>query len=174
MPTKEDFKQLIADVKCTCRSEIQMLQSGLKHLADRVEMAKEEIQETKLAVHRTQLQGADHRNLLRDMQRHIEDLDNRGCRNNISVKEVPETESPEDIHNTLQNVFNLLGEPTSKHIEMDRAHRALRPKSSSSKPRDIICRISSFPLKEDIMRQARLARWVTFQDAQLQLFPDLS
>lgn len=39
MPTKEDFRQLIEDV----------------------EMAEEEIQENKLAVHRTQLQGAEHR-----------------------------------------------------------------------------------------------------------------
>lgn len=83
MPTKEDFRQLIEDVKSTCRSEIQVLQSDLKHLADRVEMAKEEIQETKLAVHRAQPQGVDHCTLLRDMQRHLEDLDNRDRRNNI-------------------------------------------------------------------------------------------
>ncbi|PIO30791.1 hypothetical protein AB205_0124000 [Aquarana catesbeiana] len=56
---------------------------------------------------------------------------------------------------------------------MDRAHRALRPKSATSKPRDIICRISSYPLKE-IVRQARLARKVTFADVQIQLYPDLS
>lgn len=83
-------------------------------------MAEEEIQETKLAVHRAQLQGTDHRTLLRNMQRHVEDLDNRGRRNNIRVRGVPETE---DIQNTLQNVSNNpLGEPATKHIEMDRAH----------------------------------------------------
>lgn len=67
IPTKEDFKQLIEDVKSTCRTEIQALPTDHKHLADRVEVAEEEIQETKLAVHRTQLQGGDHRLLLRDM-----------------------------------------------------------------------------------------------------------
>lgn len=49
-------------------SLIQTLHANFKHLADRVEMAEEEIQETKLAVPHTQLEGADHRILLRDMK----------------------------------------------------------------------------------------------------------
>lgn len=89
-------------------------------------MAKEEIQETKMAVHRTQIQGLVHRLLLRDMQRHVEDLDNRGHRNNIHVRGLPEPDGPEDLQSTLQTPFNtLLGEPPTKHIKMDRAHRAL-------------------------------------------------
>lgn len=153
MPTKEDFRQLIEDV----------------------EMAEEEIQENKLAVHRTQLQGAEHRSLIRDMQRHIEDLDNRGRRNNIRVRVIPEPEGNEDLQTTLQSIFNnLLGEPPTKHIEMDRAHRALRPKGAASKPRDVICRVTSYPLKESIMRQARIARKVIFDGVQIQLYPDLS
>lgn len=55
IPTKENFKQLIEDVKSTSRAEIQTLHANFKHFADRVEMAEEEIQETKLAVHCTQL-----------------------------------------------------------------------------------------------------------------------
>lgn len=102
-------------------------------------MAEEEIQETKLADHCTQIQGSDHRLLLRDMQRHVEDLDNRGRKNNIHVRGPP---GPEDLQSTLQTLFNtLLGEPFTKHIEMDRAHRAPRPKGPASKPRDAICRV---------------------------------
>lgn len=97
MPTKEDFRQLIEDVKSTCRAEIQALQTNFKHLSDRVEMAEEEIQETKIAVHHTQLQGADYRMMLRDMQHHVEDLDNRGQRNNIHIRGLPESEGPEDL-----------------------------------------------------------------------------
>ncbi|XP_077327569.1 uncharacterized protein LOC143962118 [Lithobates pipiens] len=143
-----------------------------RHLADRVEMAEEEIQETKIAIHKTQTQGADHRALLRDMQRHVEDLDNRGRRHNIRVRGIPEAEGPEDLQFILQEIFNeLLGEPPTKFIEMD---RALRPKNATSSPRDVICRLTSFHIKEDIMRQARLARVVTFRNTPVQLFPDLS
>lgn len=98
-------------------------------------MMEEEIQETKLAVYRTQLQGTDHRMLLRDMQRHVEDLNNRGSRNNNRIRGLPESEGPEDLHTTLQTLFNdLLGDPPHKPIEMDRAHRALHPKGLVSKP----------------------------------------
>lgn len=68
--------------------------------------------------------------MLRDMQRHLEDLDNRNRRNNIRIRGLPESSGPEDLHSILQTIFkNLLGVPTSMHIEMDRAHRALRPKA---------------------------------------------
>lgn len=175
IPTKEDFRLLIEEVKSACRAEIQVIHTNLKHLSDRVEMAEEEIQETKLAVHRTQVQGADHHIMLRNMQRHLEDLDNRGRRNNIRVRGLPESEGPEDLHETLQLLFNnLLGDPPNKPIEMDRAHRALRPKGPISRPRDVICRVHSFPLKEVIMRKARTTKKILFENTQVQLFPDLS
>lgn len=175
IPTKEDFKLLIEEVKSACRAEIQIIHTNLKHLSERMEMAEEEIQETRLAVHRTQIQGADHHLMLRNMQRHIEDLDNRGRRNNIRIRGLPEPEGPEDLHETLQLLFNdLLGDPPDKPLEMDRAHRALRPKGPPSRPRDVICRVHSFPLKEDIMRKARSAKRVVFENTLIQLFPDLS
>lgn len=78
IPTKADFQQLIEEVKSMCHTEIQAIQLDLNYFADRVEMAEEEIQETKLAVHHTQIQGADPRIPLRNMQHHVKDLNNRG------------------------------------------------------------------------------------------------
>ena len=128
-----------------------------------------------MAVHRTQLQGSEHRLMLRDMQRHLEDLDNRGRRNNIRVRGLPEADEAEDLQKTLQTMFNdLTGAPLVKHIEIDRAHRALRPKGPASKPRDVICRIQSYPLKETIMRKARAVRNLVFDNSPIQLYPDLS
>lgn len=86
------------------------------------------------------------------MQRHIEDLDNRGRRNNIRVRSLSESDGPEDLNSTLQILFNdLLGEPSTHPVEMDRAHQALHPKGSPPKPRDVICSIHSYILKENIM-----------------------
>lgn len=73
--------------------KFKLYKSDLKHLVDRVEMSEEEIQETKLAVHHTQLQGSEHSLLLRDMQCHVKDLDNRGRRDNIRVRGLPEPKS---------------------------------------------------------------------------------
>lgn len=60
------------------------------------------------------------------------------------------------------------------HIEMDRVRRALKPKDQASKPRDVICRVYSFALKEDIMRKARLIKPILIDGTPIQLFPDLS
>lgn len=109
------------------------------------------------------------------MQRHLEDLDNRNHRNNIRIRGLLESSGPEDLQSILQTIFNnLLGVPTSTHIEMDRAHRALRPQDQASKPRDIICRVHSFALKEDIMRKARAIKPILVDGTPIQLFLDLS
>lgn len=134
----------------------------------------EDLQATKFTVHRVQSQQTDDCYMLRDMQHHLEDLDNRNRRNNIRVRGLPESSRPEDLRSVLQTIFNnLLGVPASTHIEMDRAHRALKPKDQASKPRDVICRVHLFALKEDIMRKARLIKLIV-DGAPIQLFPDLS
>lgn len=114
--------------------------------------------------------------MLRDMQHHVEDLDNKGQRNNnIRVRGLSETEDPEDLQSTLQAWFNdLLGETTDKHIEMDRAHRVLRPKGPASKPWEVICQVHSYPLKKDIMRKARSIRKLVFDNSPVLIYPDLS
>lgn len=66
------------------------------------------------------------------------------------------------------------GTPPNKPIEMDHAHRAFCPKGPASRPCDVICRIHSFPLKEDIIRKAHISKKVVFENTQIQLFPDLS
>lgn len=62
-----------------------------------------------------------------EMNRQLEDLDNRGRRHNIRVRGIPESVEPGNIVSALQYVFNeLLEHQTDTHIDFDRAHRALR------------------------------------------------
>lgn len=62
------------------------------------------------------------------MNRQIEDLDNRGHRNNIRMRGVPESVGRDEIKPALQSVFNsLLERPEELPIEFERAQRALRP-----------------------------------------------
>lgn len=56
LPTKEGFKILISEVKEACRSEIKTLQADFHHLATQVEDLEEDLQTTKLAVHRVRSQ----------------------------------------------------------------------------------------------------------------------
>lgn len=74
----------------------------------------------------------------------------------------------------MTELFNgLLDRPPQTRIELERIHRALRPKGKETDPpRDIICCIVDCKLKEDILRQARGKH--PLQCAHLQIFQDLS
>ncbi|CAH2251530.1 Hypothetical predicted protein [Pelobates cultripes] len=64
-------------------------------------------------------------------QRHIDDLDNRGRRNNLRIRGLPETQG-EDLTLVLTELLNLiLGVPSYNPIIFDRAHRSLRPRGLS-------------------------------------------
>lgn len=74
--------------------------------------------------------SANHSQHLIDLNRQIEDLDNRGRRHNIRVRGVPESVTPEQVGPTLTAIFNsLIDRPEQSSIEFDRAHRALRPRA---------------------------------------------
>lgn len=90
-----------------------------------------------------QKHASAHTQALRETLRHLEDLDNRGRRNNIRVRGLPEAEGQEDLQLILEAIFNrLLGEPVSHKIKLDRAHRALRLKTASAQSRDAVCTIT--------------------------------
>lgn len=50
MPTKQDFRMLIQEVRDTCRSEIYMLRTDLHHLSAKVASIEEETYDTKMEI----------------------------------------------------------------------------------------------------------------------------
>ncbi|XP_018408440.1 PREDICTED: contactin-5, partial [Nanorana parkeri] len=133
IPTKRDFRLLIQEVRDTCKTEIQVLHKDFQQLTQRVEDIDGEVQTTKQDIYRLQSQSVAQAAIIRDLQRHVEDLDNRGRRNNIRIKGLPEATGTEDLPAVLQMLFNnILGAPSSNKIEMDRAHRALRPREKNT------------------------------------------
>lgn len=81
---------------------------------------------------------------------------------------IPEAEGNEDVPLVLEFIFNdLLGNPASHKIKMNRAHRALCPKGASKQPRDVICCIHDFALKEKIMAKACAQRAIVYAGASL-------
>lgn len=86
---------------------------------------------------------------LTDMNRQIEDLDNRGRNYNIRVRGIAEAVTTDQIKPALSSIFySLIERPDESPIEYDRAHRALRPRApDKAPPRDIICCLPNFCLK---------------------------
>lgn len=94
------------------------------------------------------------------MQRHMEDLGNRGRRNNLRVRGVPESIEYHQIQQC---------------IEMERIHRALRPKGrDTDPPRDIICFLTSFSMKKEILRKARNRINIAHESADIKRYQGLS
>lgn len=117
-----------------------------------------------------------HNRHLVNMMRHNEDLDNRGRRNNLRVRGVPEEIEAEQIPLALAAIFNsLLGRPKEATIHLVRAHRALRPRpQNNSSPRDIICCLVDFGLKEQILQKARGQDEILFNTSKIELYQDPS
>lgn len=175
LPTKEDFKVLVAEVKEACKVEIAAVRQDLRHVSERVDSLETEHDLTRRYISQLQTHVSSQEALLQDTQLHIEDLDNRGRRNNIRVRGLPEAEGAEDLQTTLESIFNkLLNDSATGKILMDRAHRALRPKKLNGPPRDVICRVQDFALKEKIMLAARNQREIKHEGSVIQLYPDLA
>ncbi|CAH2221753.1 Hypothetical predicted protein [Pelobates cultripes] len=113
-------------------------------------------------------------NLLLDLRRQVEDLDNRGRRNNISVRGLPEAEGerPQEI---LTGLFtHQLWEAAPEDFGIERAHWALRAPRRDGLPRDLICALVSFPLKEELIKAAHSRPDLCYMDAPVSLYQDLS
>ncbi|CAH2223222.1 Hypothetical predicted protein, partial [Pelobates cultripes] len=78
--------------------------------------------------------------ILLNLRRQAEDLDNRGRRSNIRIRNLPEPNGDENVEATLTTLLEeILGPDTPPSITFDRAHRATRPRTADNSPRDIIC-----------------------------------
>lgn len=86
-----------------------------KHLLGKVDVGDEDLQETKSKVMALCAKVMSQAVALRECQRHIEDLGNRGRLNNIRVRGLPEATQGEDVHLVMQAIFNnLLGHPRER------------------------------------------------------------
>ncbi|CAH2312212.1 Hypothetical predicted protein [Pelobates cultripes] len=156
MVTKDDLQHLSTTLHEAIKLEVAGLKTDDAAHETRIHTAEQKLQaaETHAAATDTALkrQGA----LILAMRRQLEDQDNRGRRNNIRVRGVPESPEGENVEEILTSLFRLiLKEDAPARIKYDRAHRALRPRPSEGTSRDIICCLHSFPLKELIMAKAR-------------------
>lgn len=165
-----------ADIKAAFSAAITDLKSSMLVLTDKMATAEEEGRHRDKARHRLEKVTSSKSQHLIGINKHLEDLDNRGRRNNIRVRGIPESVDAEQITPALQRVFNsLLERPEDTAIEFVRAHRALRARGPDNMPpRDIICCLQNFSLKEDIMRKACINDRIIFNSETIMLFYDLS
>ncbi|CAH2324092.1 Hypothetical predicted protein [Pelobates cultripes] len=167
MMTRKDKGEMVAELRAIIREEIAAVRTDLTALEQRVDRLEEERIQSQQHRQAAELATTRQGNILLDLRRQVEDLDNRGRRNNIRVRGLPESEDevPQEILNGL--FAQLLGDAAPGDSGIERAHRALRAPRRDGQPRDMICALLSFPLKESIMRAARAQQHITYMEARM-------
>ncbi|CAH2294008.1 Hypothetical predicted protein [Pelobates cultripes] len=175
MVTKTDLQANTTAIQETLRTEIAGIRTELTTQAGRITEVEEANAALTTRMAATDTAVARQGEMLLSMRRHLEDVDNRGRRCNIRIRGVPETEGTENVNDTLMELFRSLLHPTPlPEIEFERAHRALRPCNVEDGPRDLICCLHSFPVKNTIMVKARERQTWPFRGVQVALYNDLS
>uniref|UniRef100_A0A8C5LVG3 Uncharacterized protein n=1 Tax=Leptobrachium leishanense TaxID=445787 RepID=A0A8C5LVG3_9ANUR len=172
LPTRTDLKDMLDQIQLTFGQEITAVRADISAIDERVARLEETAAAHQICPH-DQNTLADQR--LSDMTRRIDDLENRSRRHNIRVRGVHEGVT--ELKDFLMGAFTqILGCPPLHHTVIDRAHRALRPRAvaDSGPPRDIICHLPDFAIKEEIMLRARARRKWRFANENFELFQDLS
>ncbi|CAH2315771.1 Hypothetical predicted protein [Pelobates cultripes] len=178
LPSKADLAAMFQKLEDSFSEKLQAVAADVQQLGARVQDLEEEaehINKRGAEAYDTQETYAE---AIRYLQRRLDDVDNRGRRNNLRVRGIPEsaegaTENPIQVLTTLFN--RILARPKDTAITFDRAHRAARPRNlPPDKPRDLICRIHNFPLKEEIFRKARQNKDLTTDGQPVTIFQDLA
>lgn len=81
-----------------------------------------------------------------------------------------------DLAPAVTAIFNdLLQKDKDDPLELNRVHRALGPKNQNLEhPRDVICRVHFYAVKDAIMQAARAQSAIYFNETPVSLLPDIS
>lgn len=176
LPSILDLEKFALDIKSSVTAAIADLKNDFQAVAHRIEAVEQTSKTQAAAIRQVQSVYDSQLSQMFDLHRHVEDLDNRGQRHNIRVRGIPESVDPGAIQQNICSLFNdLMERPADSPIEMERAHRALRPQSRDNEPpRDIVCCVVNFQLKEEILRKARERGQILHNGVEVKLFQDLS
>lgn len=121
----QDLQTIAADIKDTLSSAISELRIDIHALADRVHEVEKVMERQDTVIRHATREIDAHTLQLRDMQHHMEDLNNRGRHHNLRIRGMPESIEGDQIPEAVISLFNgLLNRPLQATIEMERIHRA--------------------------------------------------
>ncbi|XP_075422765.1 uncharacterized protein LOC142463838 [Ascaphus truei] len=168
--------KLQASLQLEIKTAVTGLTQQINGLADKttaLEGVMEESQRRQTAAEKEIFLLREELGQLREAQ---EDQENRDRRQNLRIRNIPETVLPGLLRPYLVDLFGSVCDSLQDcDLEIDRAHRALGPRSEDpSRRRDVIVRLHSYTTKEKIMAASRGIETLTFQNEHLQIFSDLS
>lgn len=175
LPTKDDIQKLLVSITGALREEMEEVRAKVVAVDDRVHNL-EKLQgtsDTRLEMIEEKLQKQHQRLVMLQLQ--SEESENRSRRNNIRIKGVPEDIEGPALRDTVMAILNqVLKNPPNTPIELDRVHKVPTTRNpAQTNPRDVLCRVHFFRIKENILRAAWQEGTVKYEGAEIQIYPDL-
>lgn len=170
LPNKHDFEACVQRMERSYKQEIAELR---RDVTNRLEDVEHTVEETVTALQ-------SHENILHEHTLQIQQLiyhqENRARRNNIRIRGLPESIDTKDLAPAVIAIFDdLIQKDKDTPLELDQVHRALGPKNPNLEhPRDVICRVHFYAIKDAIMQAARAQEAIYFNGTQILLLPDIS
>lgn len=176
LPTKRDLKDLATQIKTALREEVADLKTEIASLHVRTEAIEGRTEQIEQSVESLLNVSHIQNKAIQSLTRRVEDLDNRGRRCNLRIRGLPETVETSTLKQTVILLFNsVLNKPDTNEIHIERVHRALRPKGlPSDRPRDVICCLLHFTVKDEILAKARQQKLIKLEGVEVSILQDLS
>ncbi|CAH2223706.1 Hypothetical predicted protein [Pelobates cultripes] len=174
--TKSDFEALSDRIGRVVREEVAQLRADMANVEARMAVAETETRALRTDLEQTNTAVMTQEADIAYLTTWVDDLDNRGRRLNLRVRGVREGGPSENVPEVLRQIFtHILGGQQVPRIGLVRAHRALRPlPAPEEQPRDIICCLDNYHLKEEILRTARRMGAVRMEGQTISVYQDLS
>lgn len=175
LPTKTDIQQLISALEQSCLQAVEGLKGRTPGLWDTIEKVENDQEVMVHAVADVQDAIKNHEDVLNSYRDQLDDYENRDRRQNICIKGFHESIQTPELVSTVQKIFcQILGDFALESIETDRAHRT--PSHNAQKvetPRDVICKVHKYTVKESIMKMARSKPEIVLDSINIALYPDI-
>lgn len=106
LPRMTDLRSVAEDIKVTLFSAIADLRSKMRAIATRVDDVETAAAKQGREIRRIQATTLTHTSALHTMQRHLEDLDNRGRRHNVRIRGLPKSIETAQLESVVASFFN--------------------------------------------------------------------
>ncbi|OCT80142.1 hypothetical protein XELAEV_18026953mg [Xenopus laevis] len=173
LPQKGDLNYLLEDIKATQKQETAEIKAELGALAHRLEGIEDDQRTLKERMGHQELEVTEHGKQLMELRWLLDDAQNRSPRNNLRIRGLPEDiQSPEAKQLLTQLFKRLLDRDLDTEIMIERLHRVGVPRKGQ--PRDLLCCLHNYTLKEQILKKARDAKTLKIEEDDIEIYQDLS
>lgn len=184
LPTKKDldtslnikFDKHAHKIESLFKEELRELKEEVGSISTKMVSLESEMASVKQKMGALENSSHTSQQNLINMALQLMDLENRDRRNNLRFRGIPESVEDKDLHATVTAICNhYLDRAPNEFIELDRVHRVFRRRNvDNTRPRDVLCRIHFFVIKERVIRKAWDKGPMKLEESEVLVLQDLA